>query len=163
MVSDLLPFGPHLPTDCRDLMKTTWRSILLPFLAIGLCCCFLAACDDGPSAAEEDLTIDGRVEGKIMLTGHQLTIEENGHVTAEIHDASTVIVRGTMIGNITADDKVEVASQGSMRGDIRAPRIVLADGSRFKGRIDTQAKPVARGTAVAPAPTKAVVEVNRRP
>ena len=94
----------------------------------------------GELTGEEDLTIDGRVDGKIMLTGHQLTIEENGHVTAEIHDASTVIVRGTMSGSITAADRVEVASQGSMQGDIRAPRVVLADGSRFKGRIDTETK-----------------------
>ena len=113
----------------------------------------------GELTGKEDLTIDGRVDGQILLTGHQLTIEENGHVTAEIHDASTVIVRGTMIGNITAADRVEIASQGSMRGDIRSPRIALADGSRFKGKIDTQAKPVARRTAVSPAPTKAVVEV----
>jgi len=113
----------------------------------------------GELTGKEDLTIDGRVDGQILLTGHQLTIEENGHVTAEIHDASTVIVRGTMIGNITAADRVEIASQGSMRGDIRSPRIALADGSRFKGKIDTQAKPVARRTAVPPAPTKAVVEV----
>ena len=113
----------------------------------------------GELTGNEDLTIDGRVDGKILLTGHQLTIEENGHVTAEIHDASTVIVRGTMIGNITAADKVEVASQGSMEGDIRAPRVVLADGSRFKGTIDTEAKSAAQRTAVPPAPPKAAVEV----
>lgn len=113
----------------------------------------------GELTGKEDLTIDGRVDGKILLTGHQLTIEENGHVTAEIHDASTVIVRGTMIGNITADDKVEVASQGSMQGDIRAPRVVLADGSRFKGTIDTEAKSAVQRTAVPPAPPKSAVEV----
>ena len=113
----------------------------------------------GELTGEEDLTIDGRVDGKILLTGHQLTIEENGHVTAEIHDASTVIVRGTMSGNITADDKVEVASQGSMQGDIRAPRVVLADGARFKGKIDTKTKSTGQRPAVPPAPPKAFVEV----
>jgi cytoskeletal protein CcmA (bactofilin family) len=113
----------------------------------------------GELTGKEDLTIDGRVDGQIMLTGHQLTIEENGHVTAEINDASTVIVRGTMSGNITASDMVEVASQGSMQGDIRAPRVVLADGSRFKGKIDTAAKSTGQRPAVPPAPPKAAVEV----
>ena len=99
----------------------------------------------GELTGKEDLTIDGRVDGKILLTGHQLTIEENGHVTAEIHDARTVIVHGTMIGNITADDKVEVASQGSMQGDIRARRVVLADGSRSRSRISvTRRRSVSR-------------------
>jgi cytoskeletal protein CcmA (bactofilin family) len=98
------------------------------------------------------------VEGKILLTGHQLTIEENGHVTAEIHDASTVIVRGKMSGNITASDKVEVASKGSMQGDIRAPRVVLAEGSRFKGKIDTT-KSTGQRPAVPPTPPKAAVKV----
>ena len=109
----------------------------------------------GELTGKEDLTIDGRVDGKIMLTGHQLTIEENGHVTAEIHDASTVIVRGTMSGNITAADKVEIAPEGSMQGDIRAQRVVLADGSRFKGRIDAKGKSVGQRPAVPPASPKA--------
>jgi len=112
----------------------------------------------GELTGNEDLTINGRVEGKILLTGHQLTIEENGHVTAEIHDASTVIVRGKMSGNITAGDKVEVASKGSMQGDIRAPRVVLAEGSRFKGRIDTT-KSTGQRPAVPPTPPKAAVKV----
>jgi len=113
----------------------------------------------GELTGKEDLTIDGRVDGKILLTGHQLTIGENGHVTAEIHDASAVIVRGKMIGNITADDKVEVASQGSMQGDIRAPRVVLADGSRFKGTIDTETKSAQHSVApqASPRPSEAKV------
>jgi cytoskeletal protein CcmA (bactofilin family) len=113
----------------------------------------------GELTGKEDLTIDGRVDGQILLTGHQLTIGENGHVTAEINDASTVIVRGTMSGNITAADRVEVASQGSMQGDIRAPRVVLADGSRFKGKIDTATKSTGQRSAVPPAPAKTAVEV----
>ncbi len=113
----------------------------------------------GELTGKEDLTIDGRVDGQILLTGHQLTIGENGHVTAEINDASTVIVRGTMSGNITASDMVEVASQGSMQGDIRAPRVVLADGSRFKGKIDTETKSTGQRPAVPPTPPKAAVKV----
>jgi len=47
---------------------------------------------------------------------------------------------GEVVGNITADDKVEVAPTGSMKGDISSPRVVLADGARFKGSIDMERK-----------------------
>jgi len=93
----------------------------------------------GELTGNEDLTIEGKVDGKIFLKDHGLTIGANGHITAEIH-AKSVIVVGEVIGNITADDKVEVAATGSMQGDISAPRVVLADGARFKGSIDMEPK-----------------------
>ena len=89
----------------------------------------------GELTGNEDLTIEGKVDGKIILKDHNLTIGANGRITAEIH-AKTVVVVGEVVGNITADDKVEVAPTGSMKGDIVAPRVVLADGARFKGSID---------------------------
>lgn len=93
----------------------------------------------GELTGNEDLTIEGKVDGKIILKDHNLTIGANGRITAEVH-AKTVLVVGEVIGNITADDKVEVAPTGSMKGDIIAPRVVLADGSRFKGSIDMDRK-----------------------
>lgn len=93
----------------------------------------------GELTGNEDLTIEGRVEGKIILKDHNLTIGSNGRITAEIH-AKTVLVLGEVIGNVTADDKVEVAATGALRGDILAPRVVLADGARFKGSIDMDRK-----------------------
>jgi len=90
----------------------------------------------GELTGSEDLTIDGTVEGKIRLKGHQLTIGEKGRVSADIRDASKVVVLGEMIGNIVAVERVEIAATGTMQGDISAPRIVLADGARFKGTID---------------------------
>jgi cytoskeletal protein CcmA (bactofilin family) len=93
----------------------------------------------GELTGNEDLTIEGKVEGKIFLKDHNLTIGANGKITAEI-TAKTVMVLGEVSGNITADDKVEVATSGSMRGDITAPRVVLADGAKFKGAIDMDGK-----------------------
>jgi len=90
----------------------------------------------GELTGKEDLTIEGTVEGKIRLKGHQLTIGEKGQVSADIRDASAVVVLGKMIGNIAAGERVEIAATGTMQGDISAPRIVLADGARFKGSID---------------------------
>ena len=93
---------------------------------------------EGELTGREDLVIDGAVDGKILVTGHQLVIGANGRVTAEIHDASTVVVEGTLVGDISADNKIEIGSTGSILGNIRAPRIVLADGARFKGSIDME-------------------------
>ena len=89
----------------------------------------------GELSGKEDLTIEGKVDGKIVLKDHSLTIGENGRIRAEIHAKSVVII-GEVIGNITADDLVEVATSGSLHGDICAPRVVLADGCCFKGSVD---------------------------
>ena len=94
----------------------------------------------GELSGGEDLTIDGTVEGKISLSGHRLTIGQSGRVTAEI-GAKSILVSGELKGNASAEERVEVAATGTMRGDIRSPRVVLADGARFKGRIDMDGKP----------------------
>ena len=104
----------------------------------------------GELTGNEDLTIEGKVEGKVFLKDHNLTIGANGKITAEIQ-AKTVMVLGEVTGNITADDKVEVAASGTMRGDISAPRVVLADGAKFKGTIDMDRKPGATVSAPKPA------------
>ena len=96
----------------------------------------------GELTGNEDLTIEGKVEGKVFLKDHNLTVGANGKLVAEVQ-AKTVMVLGEVSGNITADDKVEVAATGTMRGDIQAPRVVLADGAKFKGSIDMDARKVA--------------------
>lgn len=93
----------------------------------------------GELTGNEDLTIDGTVNGKIMVKDHGLTIGANGKIEAEVH-AKTVVVVGQVTGNITADDKVEIAPSGSVQGDVRAPRVAIADGARFKGSIDMERK-----------------------
>jgi cytoskeletal protein CcmA (bactofilin family) len=95
----------------------------------------------GELTGREDLTIDGSVEGRIVLHGHRLTIAKNGKIKAEVTDAASVVVHGQLVGNITATDSVEVAATGMMEGDIRAPRVALAEGARFRGRIDMSPAP----------------------
>lgn len=112
----------------------------------------------GELTGNEDLTIEGKVDGKVFLKDHNLTIGGNGRIAAEIH-AKTVMVIGEVVGNITADDKVEIAATGSMRGDIVAPRVVLADGARFKGSIDMERKSAAATTTTRAAAAPASVEV----
>ena len=94
---------------------------------------------EGELTGQEDLIIDGKIEGKIVLDGHHLTVGPNGCIHAEVH-AKSVQVNGEVSGNIVADDKVEISSSGSVHGDITAPRVALADGSSFKGSIDMGGK-----------------------
>ena len=93
----------------------------------------------GELTGNEDLTIDGNFEGQILLKDHHLTIGNNGHITAEIK-AKSVMIHGEVIGNVKADDKVEISPSGSVNGDLSAPRVMLADGSSFKGAIDMSGK-----------------------
>ncbi len=102
---------------------------------------------EGELTGQEDLVIDGKIDGKITLEGHHLTVGPNGRIHAEVH-AKSVQVNGEVSGNIVADDKVEISSTGSVLGDITAPRVALADGSSFKGSIDMSSKPGQSSTGI---------------
>ena len=91
----------------------------------------------GELKVEEDLTVEGYVEGKIELTNHNLWISPHGTVKAEIH-AKNVIIAGDVIGTIFASELVEIRLSGSVQGSIQCPRVALADGAKFTGRIDTE-------------------------
>jgi len=94
----------------------------------------------GELNVEEDLTIDGCVKGRIELKDHTLWISPNGKVLdAQIH-AGSVIIAGNVTGDISASKMVEIHASGSAAGNIRCPRISIADGARFKGSIDTETK-----------------------
>ena len=109
----------------------------------------------GELKGNEDLTIEGMVDGKILVKDHNLTIGANGRITAEVH-AKTVVVVGQVVGNITADDKIEIAPSGSVEGDLRAPRVAIADGAQFKGSIDMERKgaPSSSTSSSSPAATE---------
>ena len=91
----------------------------------------------GELSGNEDLVIDGQVEGRINLKNHTLTIGINAKIKADVV-AKAVIVAGELKGNITAHDRVEIASKGTMYGDINSPRVALADGATFKGSVDME-------------------------
>lgn len=97
---------------------------------------------EGTLTGNEDLTIEGRVHGKIDLRGHSLIIGTNGKIDAGL-SAKQVIVQGEVKGNISAEDKIQITSSGSVAGDLRAPRIALDDGARFAGSVDMGAEKAA--------------------
>ena len=105
----------------------------------------------GDLSGDEDLQIDGQVEGGIQLANHQLTIGETGRVQAQLY-AKSVIVVGQVIGNITATERVEIQVNGVVEGDIHSPRLVVADGAVLNGTIEMTS---AQKNAPAAAPAKA--------
>jgi cytoskeletal protein CcmA (bactofilin family) len=92
---------------------------------------------NGQIKAEEDLTADGCVERKIELEDRHFVVDLHGSIHAEIH-AKHVTIRGNVVGNIYASGLVEIKASASVVGNIKASRISLADGARFKGSIDTE-------------------------
>ncbi|PYN38736.1 MAG: cell shape determination protein CcmA [Candidatus Rokuibacteriota bacterium] len=94
---------------------------------------------NGELSGSEDLTIEGRVDGKIELRDHVLTVGSNGRIKAQV-SAKAIVVLGQVTGNLNATEKVDIKESGSVEGDIVAPRVAIADGSHFKGSIDMQKK-----------------------
>src|SRR5690606_29523378 len=88
----------------------------------------------GNLQGDEDLTVLGRVEGTVNLT-RTLNVEESGIVKADV-SVRNAVVSGVLVGNISATDTVEITDTGRMVGDIRAPRVIVVDGARFRGSID---------------------------
>jgi cytoskeletal protein CcmA (bactofilin family) len=110
----------------------------------------------GELNGSEDLTIEGQVEGKIELRQNVLTIGPNGKIKAQVF-AKAVIVLGEVTGNVTATEKVDIRDNGSVDGDIAAPRVAIAEGAHFRGSIDMQrtgAKPGEAKTDTKAAETK---------
>lgn len=104
----------------------------------------------GDLSGDEDLVIEGRVEGKIDLKQHNVTIGKNGRVRADVL-GNTVIVEGEVDGNLFAQQQAIVRQSGAVRGNITAPRVMLEDGSRFRGSIDMESKDAAKPAATAAA------------
>src|SRR6185436_12123172 len=110
----------------------------------------------GKLTGDEDLTVQGRVEGELTLT-RTLIVEPSGVVKANVA-VKNAIISGVVVGNIAATESVELTREGRMVGDIRAPRVIIVDGASFRGRIDMgevepgrqlesrPARPVARPT-----------------
>ena len=100
----------------------------------------------GEISSDEDLQIDGKVEGNISLRGHRLTVGRTAHLNSEIN-AREVIVYGNASGNLRARDRVEIKKDGQVIGDITTTRISIEDGAYFKGHIEIErAQPSSQGS-----------------
>ena len=103
----------------------------------------------GELSADEDLVIEGHIEGTIAHHKKHLTVGQQGRVKANIH-ASSVVVLGQLIGDIHSEGMVSLAKTADVKGDIFCGRIVMEDGARFKGMIDMGESPKVAGVPKAP-------------
>jgi cytoskeletal protein CcmA (bactofilin family) len=109
----------------------------------------------GELNGDEDLEIEGQVNGHVELTNHQLTIGPNGRLKAEVN-AKSIVVIGQVIGNLTASERIEVQATGVVQGDLKAPRLNVQEGAVLNGGIEmtssssTEAKKPASPNAEAP-------------
>lgn len=89
----------------------------------------------GTITGNENLVIEGKVDGAVDLPQHDLTIGESGQVVANL-SAKTIKVDGQVTGDITGAEKVIISKSGKVQGNLVAPRVSLEDGAKFKGSID---------------------------
>jgi cytoskeletal protein CcmA (bactofilin family) len=103
----------------------------------------------GDLSGNEDLLIEGRVQGKIQLAQNVVTVGAKGRVSASVH-ARVLTIEGEMDGNLVAEELIMLKKSARVRGDLVAPRVVIEDGARFKGTIDMD--PAKSSSAAGPRP-----------
>jgi cytoskeletal protein CcmA (bactofilin family) len=102
----------------------------------------------GELSASEDLTLYGQMEGSVTLPNHTLTIGPHADIKAAVA-AKAVVIMGAVTGNVTAGEKVEIQTTGSVIGDVVAPRLAIADGGCLRGKVQM---PRGAGSPTPPTP-----------
>jgi cytoskeletal protein CcmA (bactofilin family) len=104
-------------------------------------------CIVGDITGEEDLTILGKVKGKIDLPGHDVTVGESGRAEADVR-AKVVSVAGEVHGNLVAAEQILIRKTATMLGNLTAPRVGLEDGCCFRGSVDMERPEKSRAASV---------------
>jgi len=92
----------------------------------------------GDVIGDEDTVIEGRVEGRVELKNHHLTVGPNGDVKGEI-SAKQVTIVGRVQGNVNATERIEVSDSGRLEGDINSPRLLVQEGAQLNGSVSMKA------------------------
>lgn len=91
----------------------------------------------GELSGNEDLVVEGTVDGPIRLADHKLIIGLSGTLTSDVV-AREIIVYGRVKGNLRATERIEIMKNGSVVGDLTTARILIEDGASFKGSIEIE-------------------------
>jgi cytoskeletal protein CcmA (bactofilin family) len=126
------PPAPKLETPMTDNMPKVPSSIPVNQ---GTTLLGRSAVMHGEISASEDLQIEGQFDGTINLQENCLTVGPKGQVKAEVH-ARQVVVHGSVNGNVTAREKIEIRRTGHVLGDLVAAGVAIEDGAYFKGSIE---------------------------
>ena len=134
-VSDKFKKTDEMPHDAMPSAQRTEPTTKKPNSSAQLASIGPSIQFKGELTGEEGLIIDGKVEGTINLKGNQLIVGNNGNIKADVY-AQTIIVNGTLTGELHGKDKVHISKTGKVNGNIFSPRVSLEDGAKFKGSID---------------------------
>jgi cytoskeletal protein CcmA (bactofilin family) len=100
----------------------------------------------GEVTSAEDVTVDGRIDGQLLVRDAALTIGERAQLQADIRGAR-VVIRGLVSGAISASERIELTATATVDGSLSANRVVVADGAQFNGRIDMDQRTIAARVA----------------
>jgi cytoskeletal protein CcmA (bactofilin family) len=100
----------------------------------------------GQLTSEEDLFIQGQIEGHVLVREGTLTVGDRGRVAADVR-GTRVLVHGHVEGAIVASERIELTPGATVDGSLSANRVVIADGARFNGRIDMDQRTIAARVA----------------
>lgn len=113
---------PNAPTDERRVAAWIGRALRI----------------EGRVVSEENLTIDGQVEGTIEVGNHNLSIGVGAAVKADLK-AKTISISGAVTGNVTATERVDLRPTASVDGDIETPSLLMNDGAVVRGKVSAGA------------------------
>jgi cytoskeletal protein CcmA (bactofilin family) len=126
---------PEPPSPPRAAVRRPDRAVIGATLRIS-----------GEISGEEELIIQGKIEGKIVVKGQGVTVGKSGKVKANIH-ARSIRVEGEVRGDLFGEQEIILEASGDVEGNLISPSVRLENGSRFKGSIDMER---AKSTAAAP-------------
>jgi cytoskeletal protein CcmA (bactofilin family) len=91
----------------------------------------------GEVSGAESLFIDGRVEGTLSFPDNRVTIGRNGNVAASVH-AKELVIMGKVQGNVECSDRLDIRSEGSLKGDVITHRISVEEGAMLMGGVEVR-------------------------
>jgi cytoskeletal protein CcmA (bactofilin family) len=142
---DLSPARPETPAPRPSTMARE-AAVIGPSIHI-----------DGDVRGEEDLLIEGEVNGTVQLKNNSLTIGSQGKVRADVY-AHTINVDGFLEGDLYGSERVHIRKSAQVRGNVTSPRVSLEDGAKFRGSIEMDPQAVQNavgGRGAAPKPAAA--------
>ncbi len=118
--------APFAPPKNSEIKTEAQKTIIGPCMKV-----------KGEISGKEDLTVYGQVEGIIDLKKSQVTISKTGNIKADVY-GRTIIIEGEVKGDLVGEEKIVLEPSAIVRGNLKAPRINIEDGAKFKGNVDME-------------------------
>jgi cytoskeletal protein CcmA (bactofilin family) len=94
----------------------------------------------GEITSQEDIMLNGRINGQIRMESGALVVAQQGRIDAEVH-GTTMTIQGALTGSVTVETRLELMSGANVTGTLKAPTVVLQDGATFNGTLDMPKRP----------------------